>query len=468
MVWEVRTTGASTNGGGFDPVSGTPGTDYSQQTSPQISYTDLVIGATTTQCTSAANPFTSADVGNIINITSGTGFTVQRVQILSVAAGVATCDKSLGTTASTGGHGNLGGCLATIQAVVAGLAVAGNTIWVKATATYTISSAISTANAGSSALPISLIGYNVTRGDNGQATILASSAVSNCLAITSNYWRIYNFVLDGNNQTTTGGIASAASYTIIANVEAIRFTKTGIQFQNNYGKAFNCVCTAGSSAATAAFSDSAGVQSDFDCCVASGNACPGFVSSDGTGSSYDFCISANNTGASSDGFQYAGGTNSTVRFKHCTAYNNGRDGIRFTAAAGPDGASVLNCILVNNAGYGINSTSTNWSVGPAAAQSYLLLMNYNAYYGNGTAAYNQLPAGANDVTLTGDPFVAGASNNFQLNGTLGAGAACLSAGFPGALQLGGSGAASIGTLQGGSSGAVVVAPTINMYETRYS
>jgi hypothetical protein len=42
------------------------------KTSRQIAYTDLVIGATTTNLTSAGNPFTSAHVGNTINITSGT------------------------------------------------------------------------------------------------------------------------------------------------------------------------------------------------------------------------------------------------------------------------------------------------------------------------------------------------------------------------------------------------------------
>src|SRR5204862_226565 len=75
LVWEVRTTGAGTNAGAFDPSVTSPGTDYSQQDAAQITYTDLVIGGTTTQLTSAANPFTSAHVGNTINVTGGTGFT---------------------------------------------------------------------------------------------------------------------------------------------------------------------------------------------------------------------------------------------------------------------------------------------------------------------------------------------------------------------------------------------------------
>src|SRR5260370_4868451 len=99
VAWEVRpTAGSDSNGGGFDATSATPGTDSSQQNAAQIAYTDLVIdGTTNTKCTSAANPFGAAHVGNIINVTSGTGFTVQRVQIMSVAGTTATVDKSLGT-----------------------------------------------------------------------------------------------------------------------------------------------------------------------------------------------------------------------------------------------------------------------------------------------------------------------------------------------------------------------------------
>ena len=81
--WDVRTTGSDSNGGAFDTAS--TGTDYSQRDTPLISYTDLVIGSTNTQLTSAANPFTAAHVGNIINVTGGTGFTVQRVQVVSVS-----------------------------------------------------------------------------------------------------------------------------------------------------------------------------------------------------------------------------------------------------------------------------------------------------------------------------------------------------------------------------------------------
>jgi hypothetical protein len=50
------------------------------------------------------------------------------VQVVSVVAGVATCDKSLGTLSSTGGTGNLGGSMATMGAAAVAI-VSGNTVW---------------------------------------------------------------------------------------------------------------------------------------------------------------------------------------------------------------------------------------------------------------------------------------------------------------------------------------------------
>ena len=70
-------------------------------------YTDLVIGSTTTHVTSAARPFTAANVGAALIVTSGTGFTAQLVTINSVSGGVAVCSSSLGTAGSTGGNATL-------------------------------------------------------------------------------------------------------------------------------------------------------------------------------------------------------------------------------------------------------------------------------------------------------------------------------------------------------------------------
>ena len=166
-VWEVRANGAATNGGGF--VSGASGTDYSQQDSAHATRTDIVIDATTdTDITSAADNFASDDVGNIINITSGTGFTTGRYEIVSVSAGVATLDRAVGTTGSTGGNGTLGGAMTITDANFDEIETE-NTVWVKADATHTITENINPAIQTTTGV-IRLEGYNTTRGDRPTGT----------------------------------------------------------------------------------------------------------------------------------------------------------------------------------------------------------------------------------------------------------------------------------------------------------
>lgn len=79
------------------------------ESSGNFAYTDIVIGnPTTTTCTSAMRPFMPQDVGQTLNVTSGTGFTVQKVTITAVSsANVATVSNNLGTAGSTGGNATL-------------------------------------------------------------------------------------------------------------------------------------------------------------------------------------------------------------------------------------------------------------------------------------------------------------------------------------------------------------------------
>lgn len=169
-AWDLRTTGSDSNGGGFDPTLG--GTDYSQQDSPQISYTDLAIDASNNLIIrSTLFPFTSAHVGNVINITAGAGFTVQRVQVVSVTSGAATCDKAVGSIGSASGTGVLGGGLQTI-ANANSLAVNSNFIYIK-TGTYTLTTGIVTA-----AAPITFAGYNASHGDRGTAPLITTATSS--------------------------------------------------------------------------------------------------------------------------------------------------------------------------------------------------------------------------------------------------------------------------------------------------
>lgn len=78
--WELRTTGNDSNGGGFNPKETSAGTDYSQQDSAQIAFTDLKIATGTSQAYSVANPLASftpiATRGTNSNISATASITV--------------------------------------------------------------------------------------------------------------------------------------------------------------------------------------------------------------------------------------------------------------------------------------------------------------------------------------------------------------------------------------------------------
>lgn len=411
--WEVRTTGDDTNGGGYS--SG--GTDYSQQDSPQVTYTDLVIDAVTnTNCTSAANPFTSAHIGNIINITSGTGFTVQRVQIVSVAAGVATCDKSLGTLSSTGGNGKLGGAVATIG-VLGAIIYAGNTIWVKGTGFTTTSTWTLSVAGDATSGRIYTKGYGSTRGDKGLAVITCSTNSVTVLSNTASYNSVENIKI----------VHNAATRGICFNAPSV----TGLTY-------FNCVADGGSNGfiVNTAYAIA---------CIAKNCTSHGFATQNSGTWVIEDCWSINNTGAGfeagistsnirarrcvavdngADGFLCAGSSHNYIgQFDSCIAANNGGDGIECRASNFVESYRISNCILYGNGGWGIsNSDATSTTLPPISAY-YKPHVYGNAFGSNTSGTYNRSSfASDDDITLTADPFTNLASYDLSLNNTAGGGA----------------------------------------------
>lgn len=457
-VWEVWTTGASGNGGCFDPSVGSPGTDRSQQSGSQKTYSDLVInGADSTKATSAGVPLVAADVGNCYNITGGTGFTVKRVVLVSVSGSTGTFNESLGTAASTGGQATMGGALDNLTRPVV---VAGNTVYVKATATYTIAATQTFSTAGTVGNPITYIGYTSTRTDGGRVTVQRSSGNISLFSVTAAFRRFYNFIADGNSGgTNVKGFVVTAGGVIVVNSKAMNFTGAGFEAGSGSGGAIfqNCYATGGTSAATAAFQTTASSSAGsitFSSCTAAGNASIGFLAQAASATGrilFLRCIAANNTGSSSyDGFKTVP-ANSLILLQNSVAYNNGGSGLLINGAGVTDASAVMNSAFIGNGAYGINSDVTNY----AASGKYQLLMNYNAFYNNALGARNNVQTGDNDITLTGDPFINGSSMEFSLNNTANQGAALRASGGPGVLQSGGTSYLDIGALQhldtGGSS-----------------
>ena len=104
---------------------------------------------------------------------------------------------------------------------------------------------------------------------------------------------------------------------------------------------------------------------------------------------------------------------------HCLTNNIFHDisgnAINFDDEHGIESSTAMNNIFSSIGGNCI-SASTAWNKAPTA------FFDRNAFFSITGSNYNNLTAGANDITLTADPFVDAANNDFNLNADSGGGA----------------------------------------------
>lgn len=413
MEFDVRTTGADTNSGAFK--AGATGTDRSQQDSAQITYSDLVIGSTTTQLTSSANPFTSAEVGNTIRISSGTGFTTGLYEVVSVSGSVATMDRSVGTASSTGGNGKLGGALATpIPAATA--MVSGNTVWIRS-GTYTLTAPAAltgTVTVGS------FIGYGSTHGDGGTAPTITTATNSvelfqlwgssivlfDNLTLTTTAATPSNGISTGNHGVVTAAVIVGCTLSgfangVCGNNDATHYTFSNLTLLRTEVKS----CTTGvQNSSSGTLNVAASYIHDN---TSNGIVCSALGFAERT-------IFASNGGAGL--FVSLGSIYPAIR--SCTFAANGASGLSIVG----DYGLIENCIFYGNTGRGISNTS---------GSTYTFYVANNAFGANTVAAYSTpliLPV-AGQVTLTANPFTDSASGDYSLNSTAGGGALCKAAGY---------------------------------------
>lgn len=430
--WDVRTTGSDTNGGGFDTSSS--GTDYSQQDAAQITYTDLVIdAAANTKCTSAANPFTASHVGNVINITSGTGFTVQRVQVVSVAAGVATCDKSLGTLSSTGGNGKLGGGLATINAALT-LAISSNGIHIKA-GTYTVTASLNIATV------LTLSGYGLVHNDLGTKPLITTATNSVDLwNVTANTQPVFiNLSLSNTASTRAKGVVRTGGFSGYWTFYKCLFDGFTNGIYNESGGGYSSIDSIYVAACELKNCTDWAIISRSEISVIGCS-----VHHNGKGvqgaehTTFERSIIWSNSG---DGYSFGYKNSGTVIVLNSTFANNGGDGLDIGA---PFIMHFANNLIYGNTLFGVTASGTlTWQIW------------YNAYGGNGSGNVNSFARlGYSPVTLTANPFTNAGAGDFSLNSTAGGGAACKDAGYPGVFPGGNTtGHLDIGAAQSaGSSG----------------
>lgn len=439
LEWDVRTGGSDTNGGGFDPSVASPGTDYSQQDAAQVAYTDLVIGASNT-LTSVGTPFTSAHVGNNIRITGGTGFTTGWYNIRSVAAAVATMDRSPGTNGSIGGTGNLGGGLLTVGVAVGSSTIlAGHVVHIR-NGTYTITSAITPAVDGAAGTPILVRGYNATHNDDGTPPVITCATNSiNIFDISGRDFMIFDNIKLTHTAGTRGNGFNVPS-AVATSIQLRKIIADGCArgvYGDNVTPFF---CYAILRSCEIKNSTIAGIQApvSMQYCYIHDNTGDGYGQLNGGATPgnavISHCIFDTNTG---DGIDV---NSPGVSVDSCSFYANGGDGIKCSGQE-----LIFNCIFSSNTGYGINASTVSKAKGVNS--------NRNAFYSNTAGARNNVTAGANDVTLTGIPFTDAPNGDFTLNNTSGAGANCRGTGAPGTIYgTTGVGYKDIGALQHQDSG----------------
>jgi len=436
------------------PTAGTWSMDYSQTTSARLAFTDMVIdGTTNTKFTSAGNPVGKNHVGNVINVTSGTGFTVQRVQISSVTGTAATCDKSLGTLSSTGGVGNLGGCLASLG-IVGGFAANACPVFLKYNATaYSMSN---TANVSGGRLNttgfggLAITGWNTNRhvfNVDASRPILDPGAAS--MVLLAMYTGSGSWIA---NLSFTNSAARAGIQYITGNVLRLRNCKftgaTGVAVTTSGGlcSATDCEWSGGS---TDSFSPAGGAS--MKRCTVHDQAAGIGVAMAGNADLTDVAV-VNHGGSACYGTSVGG---SHVTMSRCTGHIAG--------SGTGSGISVIgtyleayDCLMVGGGGVGGIGFKLN------SQQLYCQLFNCAAY--NFQAGSNNFPtAGAITglVTLSASPFTNAAGNDFSLNTTAGGGSACRGAGTPGAyLGLSTTSYPDIGAVQHQDSGGGGVFPVI--------
>lgn len=413
-VWEVRTTGADTNGGGY--VTGSSGTDFSQQAAAQFALTTVTTAAANAICLSASAATTM--VGNIAQIISGTNFTAGFYQILSVVAGVSfTLDRTCTSAAGANGVVNIGGGFLTIQKAMTAMTVADQIAYVKF-GTYNIASALTPVSATLTRYYNRIIGYNTTHGDEpagaARPTVATNGNAIVAFNMSFNGWELRNFIIDGAGASkgTTG--VSTSQYCSVINCKVANFSTAGLTGNNSLF--LNCELTGNATAAI----NTGTASSVIGCWIHDNTGIA--VNVGGAGCVVIRNIITNNTGASSDGI-FCTGAIAPMTLNN-VIYGCGRDGIRNANAYLQLGSVAMNNIIAKNVGFGINASG-------ALAQSYLQF-NYNALWSNTAGNYSGITAGANDVALSADPFISSVSSgagNWGLS-TTAAGLSLRAVGFP--------------------------------------
>jgi len=329
IVWDIRTTGDSSNGGGFDDALG--GTDYSQQDVAELTITDLVSDVTGTEISSVTGGFTEAMEGNVIHIQATGAFVAHWYELVTYTdANTFTIDRSCGASKS-GGEGKVGGAH-NISQIGGDLIFEFTTTYMGRGPRYYLKSgshsfyaaaSMTNLNGSDGTLPVIVEGYKLVHGDQplGDDRPLLTGSYS--LSVTEMYTRI------GHIRTlspTTASMISGSSAT--TRYYYCKFQGNG--GPNSYpiscSNAFLYCCEFLNPGIGVGRYLTAGAAQYFNCYFRESDNGPT------SGGHFNACIFANMTGS---GVKLSGG-NSVIG---CTIWNCG---------IGIDYSSTGGCIVIDN------------------------------------------------------------------------------------------------------------------------
>ena len=422
--WWIRTDGDDLNGAGFDSTISGYGTNYADQATAQLTLTDLATsGAGSTTLTSATGGFTSAMVGNAIQIVSGTNVTNGYYFVTGyTSSGSVTVDRAPdnGGGGISSGNGKLGGAWASPEVAISvahanGLSpttpsplLAGNTVNIRGSGTdnpsspdYTFSN-WSKITSGSTTNFIKFIGYNGRPHIRGAGNLIFYS--------TSNHW--YR-----NMKFSAGGSAFVSSHTMVSNCHITNC----IFDQNGYGGH----CAGAYAAIGNYFYNSGGTTTNVNRAITGaqynfpifGN----YINIDGAGIRVSSIGSCRNNIIVGNGTGYGistGWPNFNFHQQVCNnTIINATNGITVDSTSEIDSVIDVSGNLIVDCDVGIRFD--------AAAIDLNMNGSYhkNGFYNN-TANYQNWSGRSSDVILTADPFTDASAGDYSLNTTAGGGAAC--------------------------------------------
>jgi hypothetical protein len=427
-VWRVRPSGVNTNGGGYDPGISGAATDYSQQNAAQATGANgATTGAGATTFTDAtAGAFTSAMVGNCIQIASGTNF---QVGFYFVTAFTNANSVVLDRTPTSGGAGSagvwkLGGGWADFitNTTSTGPLVPGNTVYILGSGTpnpaaytydYTVGSAITFANGNGTVGRIFFANDPATPGykmppDTTGGMPVVKITVNNAFTVDyhrfNGLWLVAGTGIATNNAMIAAGTHDFTFFGCVSDQFGFDVYTIGTGLSISIGCEFFSSVGAASGGVTGAISmDQSQPGLVYGCNIhdmISNGLIIGFT---GTISN---CIIANcgNVGIK--------GQNSLNTIINNTIDGNKSHGIEITTQASVVLSQIFNNIISNHTGGGKFGLIID--AGSAAANTLLVaIADYNTYYNN-TASYSGINAGLHDTALGSNPYVAQSTENYQL------------------------------------------------------